>query len=358
MSDAVMVTGGSGFIGTNFILRWLLMESSPVINFDGLTYAGNSGNLVGIKEEGRYTFVHGDTRNAALLREVLFHYQPRAIVHLAAETHVDRSIVDPEAFIQSNVVGTSRLLLAAREYWEKLCGDDRLQFVFLHVSTDEVYGSLGPSEEPFRETSPCAPNSPYSASKAAADHLVRAYHSTYGLPVLVMRPSNNYGPFQIPEKLVPLLILNGSQGLELPIYGDGQQIRDWIYVADHCDAIRMVLAHGRVPELYNVGGGSPKTNLEVATVICDILDELQPRPNGARHISLIKHIKDRPGHDRRYALDTAKIVNETNWRPREAIESGLRKTVVWYLKNSRWAREVLTPQHNEWTKRQYPDTMR
>jgi dTDP-glucose 4,6-dehydratase len=353
MNDCVLVTGGAGFIGTNFVLRWLSTEGSQIINLDILTYAGNLRNLESVSANPRYKFVHGDIRDSELLRQVLLSYAPRAIVHLAAETHVDRSIVNPEVFIQTNITGTFRLLEAAREYWQKLPGADSAHFRFLYVSSDEVYGSLDPSGQPFQETAPHAPNSPYSASKAAADHFVRAYNSTYGLPILITHCSNNYGPFQFPEKLVPLLIMNGIRGLRLPLYGDGTQVRDWIYVTDHCDAIRGVLNHGRISEMYNIGGCSPKTNMEVATAISRILDELRPRPDGNEHSSLIKYVKDRPGHDRRYALNTEKILREVNWRPKEEFESGLRKTVIWYLQNAHWVKEMMTGQYREWLRVQY-----
>jgi dTDP-glucose 4,6-dehydratase len=353
MNDKILVTGGAGFIGANFVLRWLATEGSGVINLDSLTYAGNLRNLDSLHNDARHSFVHGDINDSGLVRKLLRIHRPRAIVHFAAETHVDRSIVKPEKFIQTNIAGTFQLLEAAREHREQLAGVDRDKFVFLHVSSDEVYGSLSPNEEPFRETTAYAPNSPYSASKAAADHFVRAYHQTYGLPVLITHSSNNYGPFQFPEKLIPLMILNASRGLRLPVYGDGRQVRDWIYVADHCDALRMVLAGGRAGQTYNIGGGNQKTNLEVVSAICRILDERQPRADGAPHSSLIAHVKDRPGHDRRYALDTTKITHEIHWKPTELFETGIRKTVDWYLQNTPWVKEVASGQYREWTQQQY-----
>jgi dTDP-glucose 4,6-dehydratase len=357
MNDKILVTGGAGFIGSNFVLRWLATENSGVINLDRLTYAGNLHNLESLRNDARHSFVHGDIKNSRLVRELLRVYRPRAIVHFAAETHVDRSILNPEEFIQTNISGTFQLLEAAREHWEQLAAVDRDQFVFLHVSSDEVYGSLTPHDEPFRETTPYAPSSPYSASKAAADHFVRAYHQTYGLPVIVTHCSNNYGPFQFPEKLIPLTIVNGCRGLRLPVYGDGKQVRDWIYVTDHCDALQMVLAHGRAGQTYNIGGCNQRTNLEVVIAICSILDELRPRSDGTGHSSLIAHIKDRPGHDRRYALDTTKIVREINWKPTEVFETGIRKTVEWYLQNVSWANKVTSGQYREWVKMQYASAL-
>jgi dTDP-glucose 4,6-dehydratase len=353
MNETILVTGGAGFIGANFVLRWLATEACGVINLDSLSYAGSLLNLESLRGDARHSFVHGDIKDSDLVRSLLRIHRPRAIVHFAAETHVDRSIVKPEEFIQTNITGTFQLLEAAREHWEQLAGIDRDKFVFLHVSSDEVYGSLRPNEEPFRETAPYAPNSPYSASKAAADHFVRAYYQTYRLPVLITHSSNNYGPFQFPEKLIPLMILNGSRGLRLPVYGDGRQVRDWIYVADHCDALRMVLAHGRAGQTYNVGGCNQKTNLEVVRTICSILDERQPRSDGSPHSSLIAHVKDRPGHDRRYALDTKKIRAEIRWKPTERFETGIRKTVDWYLENMPWVNEVTSGQYREWMELQY-----
>jgi dTDP-glucose 4,6-dehydratase len=353
MHNSILVTGGAGFIGANFVRRWIATEGTSVINLDSLSYSGNLSSLESLCDEARYTFVRGNIKDRNLVTELLHKHQPRAIVHFAAETHVDRAIVNPEEFIQTNIVGTFQLLEAAREYWEQLKGDKRSRFVFLHVSTDEVYGSLGPHEDPFHESTPYAPSSPYSASKAAGDHLAHAYHRTYGLPVLITHCSNNYGPFQFPEKLIPLMILNATRGLSLPVYGDGQQVRDWLYVVDHCDAIRLVLARGRAGESYNIGGRNQKTNLEVVNTICGILDELRPRSGGTSYASLITHITDRPGHDRRYAIDTTKILNEIGWRPTELFETGIRKTVEWYLNNSNWVNEVVSGQYREWVRVQY-----
>jgi dTDP-glucose 4,6-dehydratase len=332
MQDNILVTGGAGFIGANFVRRWIATEETSVINLDSLTYAGNLGNLESLRREGRHCFVRGDIKDRNLVKELLHKHKPSAIVHFAAETHVDRAIVNPEDFIHTNVIGT---------------------FVFLHVSSDEVYGSLGPHESPFHEATPYAPSSPYSASKAAGDHLVHAYHQTYGLPVLITHCSNNYGPFQFPEKLIPLMILNATRGMPLPVYGDGQQVRDWLYVTDHCDAIRLVLARGRAGETYNIGGCNQKTNLEVVNTICGILDELRPRADGTSHSSLITHIKDRPGHDRRYAMNTTKILSEIGWSPAEVFEAGIRKTVEWYLQNEAWVDEVISGQYRDWVRVQY-----
>lgn len=353
MQNHILVTGGAGFIGANFVHRWIATEGTNVINLDSLTYAGNLSSLDSLCNDSRHSFVRGDVKDQDLVAQLLRKYRPRAIVHFAAETHVDRAIVHPEEFIQTNVIGTFHLLEAARRYWEGLRSDSHSRFVFLYVSTDEVYGSLGPLESPFHETTPYAPSSPYSASKAAGDHLVHAYYQTYGLPAVITHCSNNYGPFQFPEKLIPLIILNATRGLPLPVYGDGQQVRDWLYVTDHCDAIRLVLAQGRPGETYNIGGCNQKTNLEVVNVICGILDELRQRAVGPRHSSLITHIKDRPGHDRRYAIDTTKILRELGWRPTEYFESGIRKTVEWYLQNLDWVNEVVTGQHREWVRVQY-----
>jgi dTDP-glucose 4,6-dehydratase len=353
MQNHILVTGGAGFIGANFVCRWIATEGTRVINLDSLTYAGNLSNLESLRHDSRHFFIRGDIKDQALVTELLLKYRPRAIVHFAAESHVDRAIVNPEEFIHTNIVGTFRLLEAARNYWEQLRGNKLSRFVFLHVSSDEVYGALRPNENPFQETTPYAPSSPYSASKAAADHLVRAYYKTYGLPVLITHCSNNYGPFQFPEKLIPLMILNATRGLSLPVYGDGQQVRDWLYVTDHCDAIRMVLAQGRVGETYNIGGCTEKTNLEVVNAICSILDELRPRPGGTPHSSLITHIKDRPGHDRRYAVNTTKIQLELGWRPTERFETGIHKTVEWYLQNLSWVSEVSSGKYRDWLRVHY-----
>lgn len=339
--DGILVTGGAGFIGSNFIRQWLGEEQSCVVNLDLLTYAGNLDSLADVSFDPRYQFVHGDICDGPLLARLLSEYHPRAVVHFAAESHVDRSIDGPAAFVQTNVVGTFRLLEAAREYWVRLPEPARSQFRFLHVSTDEVYGSLGPQGK-FTEKTAYAPNSPYSASKAAADHFVRAYHRTYGLPVLITNCSNNYGPFQFPEKLIPLMILNALEGKPLPVYGDGRQVRDWLYVEDHCRALRAVLAAGTPGEPYNIGGDSQRTNLEVVRMICSIVDRLRPDLSHRPCTSLIRFVPDRPGHDRRYAIDTRKIRTELGWRPRESFASGLERTVRWYLENTEWVERVST----------------
>ena len=326
----LLVTGGAGFIGSNFVLSTLAAASEEIVNLDKLTYAGSLANLEPVARDARHTFVKGDIADRSLLRRLLAGHRPRAIVHFAAESHVDRSIEGPAQFIQTNVVGSFSLLEEARAWWGALPGAEKGRFRFLHVSTDEVYGSLGPADTPFRETHPYAPNSPYAASKAASDHLVRAYHHTYGLPVLTTNCSNNYGPRQYPEKLIPLMITHALAGKPLPVYGDGLNVRDWLYVADHCDAIRAVLERGRVGETYNIGGASEKTNLEVVKTLCALLDEARPRKSG-RYAELIALVQDRPGHDRRYATDAAKIERELGWRPRENFTSGMRKTVDWYL---------------------------
>jgi dTDP-glucose 4,6-dehydratase len=334
-------------------LQWLTNEGSPVVNLDKLTYAGNLGNLEKISADARYAFVHGDIGDRKLVGDVLERCRPRAIVHFAAESHVDRSIHGPDDFVRTNVNGTFSLLEEARAYWTDLGNEDKLRFRFLHVSTDEVYGSLGPSDAAFSETTPYSPNSPYSATKAASDHLVRAYHHTYGLPVLTTNCSNNYGPYQFPEKLIPLTILNAMNGKPIPVYGDGQNVRDWLYVADHCDAIRTVLARGKIGETYNVGGRNERPNLEIVHSICSILDELRPTDPVLPHSKLITYVVDRPGHDRRYAMDARKIERELGWKPRETFESGIRKTVEWYLANEAWIREVTTGHYREWIATQY-----
>ena len=339
MPQPILVTGGAGFIGANFILDWLAGGGEAVVNLDKLTYAGNLENLAALKDDARYIFVHGDIGDAALVEGLLQQYQPRAIVNFAAESHVDRSIHGPEDFIQTNVVGTFHLLQAVRAYWGGLPEDQRAAFRFLHVSTDEVYGSLGPHDAAFTETTPFAPNSPYSASKAASDHLVRAYHHTYGLPVLTTNCSNNYGPYQFPEKLIPLIIHNALHGKPLPIYGDGLNVRDWLYVGDHCSAIRAVLAQGRVGETYNIGGCNEMANIDVVKTVCALLDELKPAAQP--YDALITYVKDRAGHDRRYAIDARKIEQELNWRPSETFESGIRKTVQWYLANQGWVAHII-----------------
>ena len=349
----ILVTGGAGFIGSNFVLDWLAECDGPVVNLDKLTYAGNLDNLTPVEGDPRHIFVRGDIGDFDLVLGLLREHQVRAIVHLAAESHVDRSIHGPEDFIQTNVVGTFRLLEAARAYWSELPAERREAFRFLHVSTDEVYGSLGPEDRPFREDTPYAPNSPYSASKAASDHLVRAYHNTYGLPTLTTNCSNNYGPYQFPEKLIPLCIHNALAGKPLPIYGDGQNVRDWLYVRDHCAAIREVLARGRPGEVYNIGGWNERTNLEVVHTLCDILDRLAPRADGRSYREQITFVKDRPGHDRRYAIDARKIERELGWRPAESFETGIEKTVRWYLDNAEWVRRVASGEYQEWVRRQY-----
>jgi len=342
----ILVTGGAGFIGANFILDWIATEASPVVNLDKLTYAGNLGNLASLKGDARHIFVKGDINDRALVAKLLQQYQPEAIVHFAAESHVDRSIHGPAEFVQTNVVGTFSLLEEARAYWSSLAEPGKNRFRFLHVSTDEVYGSLGHDDPAFTETTAYAPNSPYAASKAASDHLVRAYHHTYGLPTITTNCSNNYGPLQFPEKLIPLVILNAVQGKPLPVYGDGLNVRDWLYVGDHCAAIRRELQQGRLGETYNIGGNSEKTNLEVVKTICTIIDGL--RPDFAPHAKLISYVNDRPGHDRRYAIDATKIEAELGWKPREAFETGLRKTVQWYFEHADWIESVTSGKYREW----------
>jgi dTDP-glucose 4,6-dehydratase len=347
----ILVTGGAGFIGSNFVLDWIERVGEPVLNLDKLTYAGNINNLVSLGNDDRHVFVCGDIGDRKLLRRLLSEYRPRAIVNMAAESHVDRSIHGPEDFIQTNIVGTFHLLEEARGYWSELPDEQKKAFRFLHVSTDEVYGSLAEDDPAFTETTPYAPNSPYSASKAASDHLVRAYHHTYGFPALTTNCSNNYGPYQFPEKLIPLMILNALSGKPLPVYGDGLNVRDWLYVKDHCAAIRVVLARGRVGEVYNIGGWSEKTNLEVVHAICATLDEL--KPEAKPHRSKITLVRDRPGHDRRYAMDCRKIENELGWRPSATFESGIRMTVEWYLKNPAWIENVVSGSYKNWILRNY-----
>ncbi|MGA8274417.1 MAG: dTDP-glucose 4,6-dehydratase [Candidatus Sulfotelmatobacter sp.] len=352
MDNTILVTGGAGFIGSNFILRWMEREAASVANLDKLTYAGNLHNLASITGEGRYEFVEGDIADRSLLHGLLERRRPRSIVHFAAESHVDRSIRGPEDFIRTNIDGTFALLEETRAYWGSLDGQDRADFRFLHVSTDEVYGSLAPDDPPFSETTPYAPNSPYAASKASSDHLVRAYHHTFGLPTLTTNCSNNYGRFQFPEKLIPLVILNALNGKTLPVYGDGQNVRDWLYAEDHCEAIATVLHRGRVGQTYNIGGWNEKRNLEIVETICDIVDEMAG-VRGAPRRSLISFVKDRPGHDRRYAMDASKIEKELGWRPKETFETGIRKTVEWYLKNEEWVRGVTTGSYRKWIETQY-----
>ena len=353
MQDAILVTGGAGFIGSNFVLGWIGTPGSSVINLDLLTYAGNPANLSSLEGDARYLLTRGDICDAELVGSLLRKHQPRAIVHFAAESHVDRSIASPEAFIRTNVQGTFVLLEQAKIYWSGLGEADRRAFRFLHVSTDEVYGSLGEHDAAFSETTAYAPNSPYAASKAASDHLARAYHHTWGLPVLTTNCSNNYGPFQFPEKLIPLMILNALEGRPLPVYGDGMNVRDWLFVEDHCAAIRAVLRDGRIGETYNIGGNSERANIEVVTMICDLLDEMRPREAAVPRRNLITFVKDRPGHDRRYAIDARKLSRELGWQPAEQFASGLRKTVGWYLDHFSWVESVRTGAYLEWIKQNY-----
>jgi dTDP-glucose 4,6-dehydratase len=349
----ILVTGGAGFIGSNFVLDWLALDGEPVVNIDKLTYAGNLENLQAVAGDSRHVFVRADIGDHQLVSELLARHRPRAVINFAAESHVDRSIGAPEQFIQTNVVGTFRLLEAVLKYWQALDGGDRTAFRFLHVSTDEVYGSLGGQDPAFSETNRYEPNSPYSASKAASDHLVRAYYHTYGLPVVTTNCSNNYGPYHFPEKLIPLCILNALNGRPLPIYGDGQQIRDWLYVKDHCAAIRRVLEAGTAGEVYNVGGRNEKTNLEVVQTLCAVLDEMQRRADGLSYATQITFVKDRPGHDRRYAIDARKLETELGWTPGETFDTGLRKTVRWYLDHPEWVRNVTSGAYREWVATQY-----
>jgi dTDP-glucose 4,6-dehydratase len=350
----ILVTGGAGFIGGNFVREWLKIPSNEgVINLDKLTYAGNLATLESLKKDPRHIFVHGDIGDRALVSELLSKHKPRAIINFAAESHVDRSIHGPSEFIQTNIVGTFHLLECAREYWGALQGIEKEQFRFHHVSTDEVYGTLLASDPAFRETNPYEPNSPYSASKAASDHLVRAWFHTYGIPVITTNCSNNYGPYHFPEKLIPLVILNALNGKSLPIYGDGQQIRDWLYVGDHCSAICEVLANGRLGETYNIGGWNEKSNLEVVNTICQILDGLRPRTDKKSYQEQIIFVKDRPGHDRRYAIDASKIEKELGWRPIETFDTGILKTVQWYLDNPDWVQGVVTGSYRDWLQKQY-----
>jgi dTDP-glucose 4,6-dehydratase len=358
-ANNILVTGGAGFIGSNFVLQWLANNdsdsgpSSSVINLDKLTYAGNPGNLISLASNPRYKFVQGDICDRKLMAEILTTHRPRAIVHFAAESHVDRSIHGPDDFIRTNVNGTFSLLEESRTYWSALDDNENNSFRFLHVSTDEVYGSLGPEDAAFSENTRYAPNSPYSASKAASDHLVRAYFHTYGLPVVTTNCSNNYGPFQFPEKLIPLVILHAMNGKPIPVYGDGQNVRDWLFVTDHCEAIRTVLARGVPGETYNVGGRNEVKNLDVVNIICDGLDELRPNDPVVPHSGLITFVKDRPGHDRRYAMNTGKIESELGWRPRETFASGIRKTIQWYLENEAWIQAVTSGSYRQWMATQY-----
>ncbi|MEO6351691.1 MAG: dTDP-glucose 4,6-dehydratase [Burkholderiaceae bacterium] len=349
----ILVTGGAGFIGANFVLDWLAQSDEPVINLDKLTYAGNLNNLASLRDDPRHIFVKGDIGDSALVASLLATHRPRAVLHFAAESHVDRSIHGPEDFIETNIVGTFHLLEAVRAYWSGLADAEKSGFRFLHVSTDEVYGTLGPDDAPFTETTAYAPNSPYSASKAASDHLVRAYHHTYGLPTLTTNCSNNYGPYHFPEKLIPLIITNARAGKSLPIYGDGQQVRDWLYVSDHCAAIRRVLAAGRLGETYNIGGWNEMANLDVVHTLCDILDALDPKAESSSYRDQITYVTDRPGHDRRYAIDAGKIERELGWKPAETFETGIRKTVQWYLDNQQWVRDVQSGDYLKWVEKQY-----
>ena len=349
----ILVTGGAGFIGGNFVLDWLAASDEVIINVDKLTYAGNLDTLKGLDGDTRHVFVRSDIGDREIIGKLLAEYKPRAVINFAAESHVDRSITGPGEFIQTNVVGTFNLLESVRGYWNDLPTDEKAVFRFLHVSTDEVYGTLAADDPAFTETKAFEPNSPYSASKAASDHLVRAWHHTYGLPVLTTNCSNNYGPYHFPEKLIPLVILNALAGKALPIYGDGQQIRDWLFVKDHCSAIRRVLEAGKVGETYNVGGWNEKANLDVVKTICSLLDELQPKADGKPYVEQITYVTDRPGHDRRYAIDARKLERELGWKPAETFESGIRKTVEWYLSNQDWVSNVTSGAYREWVSAQY-----
>jgi dTDP-glucose 4,6-dehydratase len=351
----ILVTGGAGFIGSNFVLDWLGAGAEPVLNLDKLTYAGNLENLRSLDGDARHVFVQGDIGDQKLVAELLERHQPRAVVNFAAESHVDRSIHSPGTFIETNVVGTFRLLEAVRNYWDLLQGKSREAFRFLHVSTDEVYGSLGPAVPAFTEQHRYEPNSPYSASKASSDHLVRAYHHTYKLPVITTNCSNNYGPYHFPEKLIPLVIVNALAGKPLPVYGDGQQIRDWLYVSDHCSAIRRALEAGRPGETYNIGGWNEKPNIEIVQTICALLDEIRPRAGGGSYREQITYVKDRPGHDKRYAIDARKVERELGWKPAETFETGIRKTVNWYLENVGWVRRVQTGAYRDWMNTNYAE---
>lgn len=349
----ILVTGGAGFIGANFVLDWISQSTETVVNLDKLTYAGNRQSLGSLGVNPQHVFVHGDIADRSLMEHLLATYRPRAVVNFAAETHVDRSIHGPQAFVETNVVGTFQLLEAVRNHWQGLDAPGQAQFRLLHVSTDEVYGSLGAMDPAFTEKSPYQPNSPYSATKAASDHLVRSYHHTYGLPVLTTNCSNNYGPYHFPEKLIPLMIVNALAGKPLPVYGDGQQIRDWLYVKDHCSAIRRVLEAGKVGEVYNVGGWNEMPNLDIVHHVCTLLDELSPRKDGQPYACQISFVTDRPGHDRRYAIDARKLEHELGWKPAETFETGIRKTVQWYLDNQKWVEGVLSGSYREWVEKNY-----
>lgn len=353
MARCILVTGGAGFIGSNFVLRTTAAADVHVINLDKLTYAGNAHNLESLRRSSNYTFVQGDIQDRELVRSLLTTYHVAAVVHFAAESHVDRSILGPEEFIRTNVGGTFALLEEAKAYWHALSGEEKTGFRFLHVSTDEVYGSLRPNDAAFTESTPYAPNSPYAASKASSDHLVRAYHHTYGLPTLTSNCSNNYGPYQFPEKLIPLTILNALNGKAIPVYGDGKNVRDWLYVEDHCDAIWTILKLGKPGETYNVGGSSEKANIDVVHTICELMDELVPQSPSRPHKSLIKFVTDRPGHDRRYAVDASKLRKELGWQPRENFRSGIRRTIEWYLGHKQWLDSVVSGAYKDWIAAQY-----
>ncbi|MBF6631325.1 MAG: dTDP-glucose 4,6-dehydratase [Comamonas sp.] len=352
----ILVTGGAGFIGANFVLDWIAATGEPVVNVDKLTYAGNLENLASLQGDARHVFVQADIGDGEVIGNLLAKHQIRAVINFAAESHVDRSIHGPEDFIQTNVVGTFRLLEAVRAYWNGLQGDAKTNFRFLHVSTDEVYGTLSATDPAFTENNNYEPNSPYSASKAASDHLVRAWHHTYGLPVLTTNCSNNYGPLHFPEKLIPLMIVNALAGKPLPIYGDGQQIRDWLYVRDHCSAIRRVLEAGKLGETYNVGGWNEKANIDIVKTVCALLDEMRPRSDGKSYVEQITYVTDRPGHDRRYAIDARKIERELGWKPAETFDTGIRKTVQWYLDNPEWVANVQSGSYRDWVQKQYSAT--
>ena len=352
----ILITGAAGFIGANFVLDWLAQSQEPVVNLDKLTYAGNLETLASVQGDDRHIFVQGDIGDNALVSRLLAQHRPRAVINFAAESHVDRSIHSPDDFIQTNIVGTFRLLEAVRAYWGNLPADDKAAFRLLHVSTDEVYGSLGAGDAAFTEQHRYEPNSPYSASKAASDHLVRAYHHTYGLPVLTTNCSNNYGPYHFPEKLIPLMIVNALAGKPLPVYGDGMQIRDWLYVKDHCSAIRRVLEAGKLGEVYNIGGWNEKPNIDIVNTVCALLDELRPRADGASYNTQISYVKDRPGHDRRYAIDASKIERDLGWKPAETFDTGIRKTVQWYLAHPQWVANVQSGAYREWVQTQYAGT--
>ncbi len=354
-SDCILVTGGAGFIGANFVLDWLQDQKTAIINFDKLTYAGNLKTLASLAGDPRHTFVQGDIGDTDLITRLLDEHKPRAIVNFAAESHVDRSIHGPEDFIQTNIVSTFRLLDAVRGYWNSQSDVFKTQFRFLHVSTDEVYGTLAPEAPAFTESNPYEPNSPYAASKAASDHLVRAYHHTYGLPVVTTNCSNNYGPYQFPEKLIPLMIVNALAGKDLPIYGDGLQVRDWLYVTDHCRAIMRVLDAGKLGETYNIGGWNEKPNIEIVKTLCALLDALRPKPDGTSYTEQITYVTDRPGHDRRYAIDARKIERDLGWRPSETFETGLKKTVSWYLENGSWIADVQSGAYRDWVDKNYAE---